>query len=528
MNSPSLTRRQLLHTGVAAGAGLGVMTMSGCGSATPAEARDELRVGVQTLPSTLDANASVSNAGIQTYHNIYDTLIARDTTSATANFVPGLAESWEQVSDLEWEFVLREGVKFHDGSDLSAEDVAYSMNRVIELEDPSYATARSYLLANFTGFEATDTLVVRATTTKPEPLIEHMLSDPNSGISSKAYTEEVGLDAATSAPVATGPYKVAEFLPGESLTLERVEGHWSGTAPYAKITYLLIPEIASRITALTNDEVDFITNIPPDQESLITGNNQLTLSGEVLELYHLYRLNMSNPAMKDSRLRAALDWAIDRQAIVDSIWSGKAEVATSYQFNTYDDELKFGDRVDIGFDPERARALVAESDYAGEVIEIYNTTDYYTYADLVGQAVVDMWADVGITGKLVQVDDIPDEDIEELEIRTWSNPLYYPDPMGMIERHWAPEGEAANVGHFVPTDAYSEAFEVARYSQEATERRDALSSVFDFYREETPFIYLFKPYEAIAMRSDIEYTQPPALRPYCLTFRDGDISETTA
>lgn len=531
MSESPLSRRSLLGMGITAGAAVSVGATASCsgsgGAATGMEARTELRIGVQSLPSTLDANASVSNSGIQTYYNIYDTLIARDTKADTAAFKPGLATSWDQVEELVWEFELRDDVTFHDDTPFTADDVVYSMNRVIKKEDPSYATAYAYLLANVTEFTAIDQHTVRATTRRPEPLMEHLLSDPNVGISAKKYTTEVGLDAASNKPIATGPYRVAEFTPDVSLILEAMPDHWSGQQQYTKITYLLIPEIASRITALKNDEVDLITNIPPDQEALLTGDQRIKLVGDVLELYHLYRLNMSNPALDDPNIRAAMDHAIDRDAIVQSIWDGKAEAATSYQFGSYADGLKFPDRKDIAFDADRARQLVAESDYAGEEIEIYNTTNYYTYADLVAQAVVDMWSDVGITAKLVQVDDIPDEDTAGLEIRTWSNPLYYPDPMGMIERHWAPEGEAANVKHFVATEAYVDAFNRMRYGQDETERKAALAELFDYYRAETPFIYLFKPYESLGMRANIEYVQSPNLRPYCLSFRNGDVAEVS-
>src|SRR5690606_22881026 len=120
-----------------AGVSLTAAGLAGCsidedgGSSGSGETPAELRIGVQSLPSTMDANASVSNAGIQAYYNVFDTLIHRDTTSPTIAFVPGLAESWEQVEELVWEFKLRSGVTFHDGSAFTADDVAYSMNRVI-------------------------------------------------------------------------------------------------------------------------------------------------------------------------------------------------------------------------------------------------------------------------------------------------------------------------------------------------------------------------------------------------------------
>lgn len=526
----NLSRRAVLRVGLSAGilstVGVSSTACTSTGASESMPARDQLRIGVQSLPSTLDANGSVSNSGIQTYHNIYDTLIIRDTKAETAAFKPGLAETWELVSDLVWEFKLRTGVKFHDGTDLTADDVVYSMNRVIEEEDPSYVVAHSYLLSNFTKFEAVDDHTVRAETVHPEPLLEHLLSDPNSGISAKAYTEGAGLDEASNKPIATGPYKVTTYTPDVELVLEAMEGHWSGEAPYKKITYLSMPEIASRITALKNDEVDMITNIPPDQEQLLEGDSKVKLVGDVLDLYHVYRFNMTNPNTDDANLRAALDYAIDRQGLTEAIWGGKGEAPTSYQFSTYSEALQFPDRTDIVYDQAKAKQLLAESDYAGETIQIYNTANYYTYADLAAQAIVDMWADIGVTAELVQVDSFTDADNKDLEIRTWSNPLYYPDPMGMIERHWAPTGEAIAQEHFVATKEYTEVFNTARYSLDEGERAEALTKIFDYYRAETPFIYLYKPYESLGMRANINYVQSTNLRPYCFSFRNGDISET--
>ena len=229
-------------------------------AAKVAEENEILKVAVQSMPSTLDANASVSNSGIQFYYNIYDTLIMRDSSAETPTFLPGLAESWEQIDDLTWEFKLREGVKFHDGTTMNADDVVYSMNRVINQEDASYATSHSYLLGNFERFEAVDDLTVRAYTFNPEPLIENLLSDPNVGISSKEYCESVGLEAASLMPMTTGPYKVVSFDPGNTVVLERFDDYWGEKAPFEKIEFKRVAEVISRITALQNGEVDFITN----------------------------------------------------------------------------------------------------------------------------------------------------------------------------------------------------------------------------------------------------------------------------
>jgi peptide/nickel transport system substrate-binding protein len=484
----------------------------------------ELRIGVQTLPDTLDANASVSNAGIQVYYNIYDTLIMRDTSSETLAFKPGLALEWLQTEETVWEIKLRPNVKFHDGTDMTAEDAAYSLNRVIAEEDPAYVTSHNYLLANFKNFEATGPLTLRAYTFRNEPLIEHLLSDPNVGVTSRSYVEKVGIDRAALAPVTTAPYKVTGFEPGQKVLLERFGDYWGEPAPFAKVSYTLIPEIASRITAMITGEVDMITNIPPDQDGIFEGNGSITLLGTVFPMYHIYCFVSSNPAVDDPKLRRALDLAIDRRAITDSLWEGKAEPAVAYQFKNYGDTLYMADKEDIKYDPEEAGKLLAESDYNGESIQIYNVSNYYTYADLAAQAVIDMWKKIGVNGELVEVDTYGAIDRKKAGIRTWSNPLYYNDPMGVIERHWAPKGEAANQKEFLPTDEYVEQFETARYSANTGERVKALRWLLDYFRAETPFIYLYKPYESLAFSNGIDYKIPYNVRAHTIGLRGGEIS----
>lgn len=273
---------------------------------------DELVVGVQTLRDTMDVNASVSNSGIQVYYNIADTLIMRDTNAEEVSFSPGLAESWQEIDDYTWEFKIREGVKFHNGDEMTVEDVEYSIERVMNQEDPSYSTANNYLYSNFEDVEVVDDRTIRIHTINKEPLMEFLLSDPNGGITSKDYVEEVGIDAAGLEPVYTGPYQVTSFDADKGVTLERFDDFWGEPAPFEKIEFRLIPEISSRLTALQNGEVDMITNIPPDQKQVFENNEDFIVHGEVLPMYHIYRFNMSNPNVDDPKLRRAIDLAIDR------------------------------------------------------------------------------------------------------------------------------------------------------------------------------------------------------------------------
>jgi len=491
-------------------------------AAAESGAIQHLRIGVQSFPSHLDST-SVSNASIQVIYNLYDTLIMRDPYSEEVRFLPGLALSWEQIDELTWEFRLRPDVIFHDGTIMTAEDVAYSMNRIIQRLDASYANLHSTFLANFEKFEVIDDLTVRAHTIKPEPLIENLLSDPNTGITSKAHIEKVGLDAARQHPITTGPYKVKEFVPDDRIVLERNDDFWGEKAPFETVTYYLIPEISSRVTAIANNEVDMVTNIPPDMEELLAQEEGVDLVGVRWPLYHVYVLNMNNPALDDPKIRQALDYAIDREALVQSLWNGKGEAATSLQFPEYGEPLYMPDIQNIGYDLEKAKRLIAESDYNGEEIEIYNTTNYYTYADLAAQAVIEMWKEIGVNGKLVQVDKMP-ETYDEVEMRTWSNPLYYNDPMGVMDLHWTDKMWPYTGGMFAPSQEFLDQLEIARYSMDLEKRVAAYRKLLELGREETPYILLYKPYEAYAMRNGLQWQVGKNYRPYTLLLRAGEVS----
>lgn len=257
---------------------------------------------------------------------------------------------------------------------------------------------------------------------------------------------------------------------------------------------------------------------------MLSANSSVNIIGEVLPMYHIYRLNMSHANTDDVNLRAALDYAIDRQVLVDAIWLGKAEAATGYQFEECGEYYLEGRENEIVYDLEKAKELLAASDYNGETIQLYDTTDYYTYADLAAQAVIDMWKQIGINAEYVEADDLSVFNKEDMTLRTWSNPLYYQDPMGVLERHWVPGGEAATCGHLVTTDYYDEQFSIARYSTDVAERKEALGNIYDYFRSETPFIYLYKPYESVAASNTINYQIPKNARAYTLGFRAGEIS----
>ena len=183
----------------------------------------ELRVGVASHVRTLDVQEMTSNSGASFLYQIYDTLIERDNHATPLKFQPGLATSWKMVAPTTMELKLRDGVIMHDGATLDAEDVKFSLERVLDKKDPRYGSALGRFFYNLKGVDVVDRLTVRIHTHRPDPLLETLLSARNAGITSKKHVEKIGKDKSGLMPVGSGPYKVDGFKPNEVLVLTRHE-----------------------------------------------------------------------------------------------------------------------------------------------------------------------------------------------------------------------------------------------------------------------------------------------------------------
>ncbi|MBM4314740.1 MAG: hypothetical protein FJ122_12620, partial [Deltaproteobacteria bacterium] len=183
----------------------------------------ELRVGLQSFDDGTPGLDSyhTTNAQTQMLNSIHDCLIEREPYSQPLKFLPALATGWKMVQPTVMEMKLRKGVKFHDGTTMSAEDVAFSLNRIWQRTRPQYDGAQGRFFYNFDRVEIVDPLTVRIHTKRSEPLIEVLLSDKCAGIVSKAHHDKVGFEKADLFPVGAGPYRVVSFKARHQLVLER-------------------------------------------------------------------------------------------------------------------------------------------------------------------------------------------------------------------------------------------------------------------------------------------------------------------
>ncbi|WP_273524173.1 ABC transporter substrate-binding protein [Rhodosalinus sediminis] len=485
----------------------------------------ELRVALATFDDELDPQDTTGNSGAPKLYQVYDALIERDSFSNPLTFKPGLATSWEQVEPTIWELSLREGVTFHNGDTFDAHDVEFSLDRMFHAEDPEFLSAWGRWAYNFKDVEVIDDYTVRIHTHREEPLFETLMSARAMGIASKEYHEEVGFDEASINPVGTGPYRAVSFTPDERIELERFEDYWGAPAELDRVEMVHVPEVASRVTGIVNGEFDLATNIPPDQASALDVEGVETM-GVTWPMFHVYVIAMNTAPTDDPRVRRAMRLCTDREALVEGLWDGKAGVPTAHQFPEhplYDASLNF-----IEHDPEQARALLEEAGYEGEEIIAQFPGSYYLYGDLAAQVVQQQWQDCGLNLKIEEVDNL---DYERLNMRGWSNPMYYPDPMGAMDTHWSEKSWTAQRELWTPNDVNPEwqaTYERARFSTDPAERQAAYRELLEMSEEISGWLLLYKPHELYAMREGISFDIPVAHRPYVLPLRAGEIEVAPA
>jgi peptide/nickel transport system substrate-binding protein len=489
--------------------------------------RPALTVAVAGLPPTLEPARELSNVGTRVTYSIFDTLIRRDFLGSPdgggATLKPHLAVSWERQGPQQLTVRLRQGVTFHNGDELTAEDVAYTFREGRLWGDkPQVPGGRPYF-GILAGCDMVDRHTVRFRTRVPDVLLEQRLASWCAWIVNKRAYESMGFDAYSRRPVATGPYRVVSHNPNDATVLEAFDGYWMGKPTASRVTFRAVPELAARVAGLVSGEFDLITNVPPDQLETLARYQDIDIRSVVLANSHVLVFNTRDPVLADKRVRQALGLAIDRQKLVDALWHGRAFVPPSHNYPEYGDMFVEGRR--LSHDPERARALLAAAGYRGQPIVYRTQPSYYTNALDAAQVLVEMWKAAGVNATLQVVETSDQMRGPGTQISNWSNSTRLPDPLGALWVAWGPAGEMQVGGLW--DGASAETFNAAGRALEAEvdpSRRKALfARMLDLWEDEAPGTILYQPFEAYAIRRSIAWRPTTFyfmdLRPDNLAFR---------
>jgi peptide/nickel transport system substrate-binding protein len=366
----------------------------------------DLSIGISADVTSLDPQYVATQHNVALGWNVFDALTRVDEK---ARIIPGLATSWRAVDPTTWEFKLRKGVKFHDGTELTADDVAYSLIRPLAIAGSPGGFA--VYVRRIISKQIVDPYTIRLKTATPYGAMPQDLNAIMI-ISKKAAFNATPADFDTGkAMIGTGPYKFVRWARGDRVELARFEGYWDKKPAWDKVTFRMMSNDPARTAALLSGDVDVIENVPPSDLVRLRGNANLRLEQTVswrTIFFHMDQYRAKPPLMTDLegkplaknpfmdiRVRRAISKAINRKALVERAMENLAVPASnviSPQIFGHQNEIK-----PEAFDPEGAKKLLAEAGYPnGFAMTVSAPNDRYVNDDQVAQGVAQMLSRIGI------------------------------------------------------------------------------------------------------------------------------------
>ena len=468
-----------------------VVLVAGCLLSThtlaQSDTRPVVKVAVQQVSTsgTLSPLREQSNVGARSFPMFYSALIDLNRQGDLAP-VPGLASSWKRVDDRTIEIKLRKGAQFHNGDEVTAEDVAFTFGAEYMFgttkplkagtvaatiktdaaapKQPTPASASKgptpppevpaiarRLWPSLEQVTAIDKYTVRFINAVPDVTLEGRIARSGSEIISKrAYLSSKDWASWARSPVSAGPYKVKEFKPDNLLVLVAHDGYFGGKPTAREIRYQVVPEVSGRVNGLLSGEYDFATDIPPDQIKTIEANPKFEVVGGPVLNHRIVVFDKTHPQLANPKIRLAMAHAIDRDAIVQALWANRTSVPAGLQWEYYGSMFQ-KDWTVPKYDPQLASRLIKEAGYKGEPIPYRVLNNYYTNQVQTAQVMVEMWRAVGLNIDMQMKENwqqIFDNTSSSRGVRDWSNSAPFNDPVSSIVNQHGPNGQQQQMGEW--------------------------------------------------------------------------------
>jgi peptide/nickel transport system substrate-binding protein len=506
-----------------------------------ADDRPAINFAVQQVSASasLEVVRERSNVGERVQMPIFENLIARNLKSKLEP-LPGLAESWKRIDGRTIELALRKGVKFHNGDEMTSEDVVFTFgpermfgeNYDSSTNKTVFTTVMARdsiegkkLPAEVPGIakrawpslekvEAVDKYTVRFVNHVPDVTMEGRIGGPASEIISKrGFMEAKTWVEWARKPIATGPYKVREFKPDESLTLDAHDDYWGGKPPIKTLRFVVVPEVASRINGLLSGQYEFIGDVPPDQVATIAQNPKFEVQGGLVTNHRILVFDKHHPQLVDPRIRQAMTHAIDRQAIVDSLWAGRTRVPPGLQWEFYG-PMFIEDWKVPEFDPKKAQELLKAANYKGDPIPFRVLNNYYTNQVATAQVEVEMWRAAGLNVQIEMRENWQQifENDGKRAVRDWSNSAAFNDPISSLVGQHGPQGQQQQAKEW-SNDEMNKLSGTLETETDMVKRKAMFRRMLEICEREDPaFTVLHQNATFTAKRKDIEWKAAPAFQ----------------
>ena len=472
-------------------------------------------IGLSAEIMTLDPADYRDTTTETVIRNMFDGLVTR---SSDGRVLLQLAESATLIDDVTWEFVLKQGVTFHNGEDLTAEDVKFTFDRIItenaiEYPEP-HTSPRKGLIGPVESAEIVDDYTVRLHLSAPFPAAMQMLVHQQ--IVPKDYFEEVGTEGFIAAPVGCGPFKFVEGSLGDQIVMERFDDYYGGADELPpvgpplldRVIFRILPEATTRVSALRAGEVDIIQVVPSHMiPVLATDAGVRVVSGPSTRPAWM-EMNVNQPPFDDVRVRLAMNYAVDAEAILDTVLGGLGVVIAGplSPYNNFADATL----EPYGYDPDKALELLAEAgwtdsdedgflDKDGEIFTFVidvRPTSKPRAEGLAGQlqelgidATVRVWGDYSVLKPLML------DGERTAYVGDWGDSAF--DPVGHFEAKWHSfvEGTGNGRGNFsgYSNPRVDELVAAGEIEPDVERRHELYNEAQQLVYEEAPAVFLFLP-----------------------------------
>lgn len=366
------------------------------GEAADSEYKDTLVYALNTDVQSLDPQIQNDTTSESVVKMLYNTLLKFEDDGTV---VGDLAESWSVSEDkLTWTFNLKQGVKFHNGKELTSADVKATFDRALNAEAGGLRTTE--IIKMFTAVEAPDPYTVTITTDGPYGPMESLMCNMSLGIMDADYIEQYGLDLGTSVEGenGTGPFKVVSWERDQEIVVERFDDYFGTPAKLQTVVYTIIPEAASRVIALETGEVDVIDK-PTDEDlaRLEADTENFTVLRKPTISQRLFRFGCNDPIISNTKVRQAIVYAIDRQAIIDALFTGSGYPSTAPLAPV---TFGYSNLGEIEQDLELAKSLLAEAGYPDGFDTKIVTTERYQNGIELAEIISQQLAEIGINAEI--------------------------------------------------------------------------------------------------------------------------------
>ncbi len=426
-----------------------------------------------------------------------------------------LAGSWEQTDATTYVFTLRDGVKFHDGSDLTAEDVVASMSWHLDTQAGSQLGA---FYGSVDTIEATGDNEVTVTLTAPDAQFQYTPAHMAGFIFKASQLEQLDtIGSPDNLPIGTGPYQVVEFIPEDRVVLERFDDYWGTNGPAKRIVITAIPDAQTRLLAMRDGEIDGTFDISLneiDQWEALDNTDVITSSSLGIDLF---TMDLETPPFDDIHVRKAISYALDREGLVAAVLQGKGAPAVTVNppgiwagVNSESDVESFYSTLpSYAYDMEAAAAELAQSsvpDGFEFTLQVPNLPNLLNAALVLSESLDEL----GIT-----------MNVEQVDFGAWLEVYFAHEPgLGMQAMEWLPdyadpvnypllflhsEGaivDGVNASNY-RNDRVDELIDLARTESDPAARAAALEEMFQIVTEDVPVLNIVWPDSAMAIRNDL-------------------------